>query len=392
ASFGHPRGQNAGNVLSALGDLQDQWVAHYLKGTGPQPPSNVTTYTQTCPNGTDGGGPHTAPDWASIAPGEIRLVDDGGPQTIDPDGGDTAVGAAFNPISLGSPAATACTTAPGAEETGTASYELPPAPAGGYTVMGAATLIARVTLPEGDDTSAVAVRLVDVSPDGTEKTLVERGLWRPEDHGLQVFQTFANGWKVEQGHVLRLELLPRDAGQKTPGFLVNYGRPSNDQRPVTIDDVDLRVPVLESPGSLGGLVTDPAPKVLPERPGVALAPGYEAVGAVAIRGDIGLGGKPTAKGRKLRVKVGCDGDASYSCRKARLKLVGAPKGKNARGKNAVIARGEDIRVAAGDTEALKLKLSKRGRKLFGGRHALAKLRTEVFIRGEAAGFTTTKRG
>ena len=67
-------------------------------------------------------------------------------------------------------------------------------------------MVARITLP--GDTSQIAARLVDVSPDGTTKTLVERGLWRPTNQGLQVFQLFANGWKVEEGHVLRLELLP----------------------------------------------------------------------------------------------------------------------------------------------------------------------------------------
>lgn len=283
-SLGHPRGQVQANVFDALTVLQDEWLAYYLTGAGPQPPSDVTAYTQTCPNGIDGGGPYTAPDWASIAPGEIRVVDVGGPQTIDPDGGDPAVSAVFNPLGyFFDPAwGTACTTAPGAEETGTANYELPPAPAGGYTVMGAATLIARITLPEGDTTSEVAARLVDVSPDGTTKTLLERGLWRPEDGGVQVFQLTANGWEVEEGHVLRLELLPRDAAQTTPGFLTNYGRPSNDQRPVTIEDVDFRVPVLETPGSLDGLVSDPAPKVLPARPGVELAPGYTSIGAVSI--------------------------------------------------------------------------------------------------------------
>jgi dienelactone hydrolase len=383
-SFGHPRGQTQANVLGAQNALENEWVAHYLKGTGPAPASNVTTYTQTCPNGADGAGPYTAPDWASIAPGEIRLRDDGAAQAVDPDGGNPAIGAAFNPIN-----ATACTTAAGAEEPGTANYELPAAPAGGYTVMGAATVIARISLP--GDTSQVAARLVDVSPDGATKTLVERGLWRPENRGLQVFQLFANGWKVEQGHVLRLELLPRDAAGPAGGFLANYGRPSNDQQEATISDVDLRVPVLESPGALGGLVTDPAPKVLPKRPGVELAPGYESVGAVTIRGDIELTGKPKVKGRKLQVKVRCDGDANYSCRKARLKLVGAPKGKHARGRNAVIARGKDIRVGAGKTEKLKLKLTKRARKLLSGRRAVRKLRTEVIIRGTSAGFTTTKR-
>ena len=384
-SFGHPRGQNQANVVQALGNLEDEWLAHYLKGAGPEPASNVTTYTQTCPNGSDGSGPYTAPDWASIAPGEIRLLDDGGPQTVDPNGGDPAVGATFNPLG-----ATACSTAPGAEEPGTADYELPAAPAGGYTVMGAATVIANINLP--GDNSQIAARLVDVSPDGTTKTLVERGLWRPRKQGPQVFQLFANGWKVEEGHVLRLELLPRDAAQKAPGgFLSNYGRPSNGQQAATIDNVDLRVPVLEAPGSLGGMVTDPAPKVLPKRAGVELAPGYGSVGAVAIRGNLALTGKPVVNGKRLRVKMTCDGDANYSCHKARLKLKGAPKGKKARGKNAVLARGKDIRVAAGDTEKVKLKLTKRARKLFGGRHAVRKLRTEVLIGGESAGFTTTKR-
>jgi len=124
-------------------------------------------------------------------------------------------------------------------------------------------------------------------PTGRTKTLLERGLWRPEDKGLQVFQLTGNGWKVDEGHVVRLELLPRDAAQKTPGFLTNYGRPSNDQQPVTIEDVDFRVPVLEAPGSLGGLVSGPAPKVLPARPGVQLAPGYTSIGAVSIGCQVG---------------------------------------------------------------------------------------------------------
>ncbi len=405
-SFGHARGQNQANVLDERSDLQDEWLAHYLNGTGPAPPSNVTAYTQTCPEGTDGVGPYTAPDWASIAPGEIRTVDGGGPLTIAPDGGDTAVGAAWQPFLWH---ATACTTTPGAREPGTANYELPPAPAGGYTVMGAATVIARVTLPEGDDTSAVAARLVDVSPDGMTKTLIERGLWRPESGGHQVFQLFANGWKVEQGHVLRLELLPRDAAEKTPGgFLINYGRPSNDQRPVTIDDVDLRVPVLESPGSLGGLVTDPAPKVLPERPGVELARGYEAIGAVAIGGRQDLARGPTVKGGSLRTAMSCDGTAYYSCDVTKLVLEGAPKsGGRKAGRGAVLARQKGIDVAAGDERRLKLRLTRKGRELFGGRKivkrkrdgtktvktvkGLRRLRTEVIINGESAGFTVTRR-
>jgi hypothetical protein len=113
---------------------------------------------------------------------------------------------------------------------------------------------------------------------------------------------------------------------------------------------------------------------------------------VAIRGDLELTGKPKVKGKRLRAKLTCDDGASYSCRKARLRLKGAPKGKHARGKNAVLARAKDIRVDPGDTERLRLKLTKRGRKLFSGRRALEKLRSEVFIRGDSVGFTTVKHG
>jgi dienelactone hydrolase len=398
-SFGHPRGQNKANTIAALQDLEDDWVAYYLKGEGTKPASNVTTWSQTCPNGDPAAGPYTAPDWASIAPGEIRLVnDDGVGQFVDAAGGDTAVGAAFNPLG-----ATACTTAPGDQEPGTANYEFPPAPAGGYTVMGATTVIAEIALP--GDNSQIAARLVDVSPDGTTKTLVERGLWRPENSGYQVFQLFANGWKVEAGHVLRLELLPRDAGQTTPGgFLNNYGRPSNGQQSAFIGNIDVRVPVLESPGSLGGLVTAPAPRVLPDRPGVELAPGY--TDAVAIKGRIDLAGKPEAKRYKLRTQLSCDGDAFYSCPESEIAFKGAPK-NGKRGKGVVIAEGSEIKIAAGETAGRRFNLTDEGRKILRHRKVvkrtksgkqivkyvkgLRKLRAEVLINGESAGFTTILR-
>ncbi|MFN8111779.1 MAG: alpha/beta fold hydrolase [Solirubrobacterales bacterium] len=398
-SFGHARGQNKADTVAAFQDLEDDWVAYYLKGAGTKPASNVTTYTQTCPNNAAAGGPYTAPDWASIAPGEIRLTDDDG-QTVDAAGGDTAVGGAFNPLTGGT---TACTTASGAKETGTANYEFPAAPAGGYTVMGATTVIADITLP--GDNSQIAARLVDVSPDGTTKTLIERGLWRPENSGYQVFQLFANGWKVEEGHVLRLELLPRDSGQTTPGgFLNNYGRPSNGQQSATIGEIDVRVPVLESPGALGGLVTAPAPRVLPDRPGVELAPGY--TDAVAIKGKIDQAGIAEVKRDKLRTQVTCDGDSFYSCDSSELEFVGAPK-DGGLGDGVTIASGSEITAAAGDTDDERLEMTKEGRKVFKHRKVikktksgkrivkykkgLKKLRAEILVDGESAGFTTITR-
>ena len=98
-----------------------------------------------------------------------------------------------------------------------------PAPAGGYTLLGAPTVIADFTLP--GDTSQVAARLVDVAPDDTE-TLVARGLWRPATGGptRQVFQLHPERLDVRRGHVPKLELLAADAdGRRLP---TTAGRPT----------------------------------------------------------------------------------------------------------------------------------------------------------------------
>ena len=101
-----------------------------------------------------------------------------------------------------------------------------------------------------------------VAPDGTE-TLVARALYRPDINSgptptRQVFQLHPDGWKVAPGHFVKLELLPNDAP---------YGRVSNGQLPVTVSNLELRLPVLEKPN--GGVIRSPAAKVVP--PGYTLA-------------------------------------------------------------------------------------------------------------------------
>ena len=49
----------------------------------------------------------------------------------------------------------------------------------------------------------------------------------------------------------KLELLPEDSN---PGLSGGYGRASNDQQPVTVSNLELRLPVVEKPGSFKGLV------------------------------------------------------------------------------------------------------------------------------------------
>ncbi len=226
--YGHQRGQNKDADIELLQNHQDDFLAHHLTGAR-EPKRGVTTLTQTCgEEGAASDGPFRARTWAKIAPGEIRGRFKPA-QTISPTvPGDTARGQAYDPVSGGG----ACATAPGSDQAGAASYRLDPAPAGGFTLMGSPTVVARISSPS--PTSHVASRLLDVDESG-DATLVARGTYRPEESGKQVFQLHPNGYEFAKGHVAKLELLPVDAP---------YGRPSNGQAPVTVERLKLRLPVL----------------------------------------------------------------------------------------------------------------------------------------------------
>jgi predicted acyl esterase len=246
--YGHQRGQNKDADTALLHAKEDAWFDYYLKGQGTAPPNGqVETLTKVC--GGPSAGPYFAANWAKVAPGEVRSGSLA-PQVISPVAGDPTIGKAFDPIAGGG----ACATASGSDQTGIANYRLPAASGSGYTLMGSPTVVADINSP--GPFSQVAARLLDVAPDGTE-TLVARALYRPEiNSGMlgthQVFQLHPVGWKFEPGHVAKLELLPQDAP---------YGRVSNGQLPVTVSNLELRLPVLEKPN--GGLIKSPAPKVLP---------------------------------------------------------------------------------------------------------------------------------
>ncbi|HTU13641.1 MAG TPA: acetylxylan esterase [Solirubrobacterales bacterium] len=377
---GHMRGMSKADATAAQQELEDRWVDHYLAGAGSKPESNVTTLLQTCPAGAPIGPAHVAADWASMTPGEIRVTETNQVQTVGAQSGDPVNGGLFNPAPTGQ----ACAAGSGGEEPGSASWETPPAPAGGYTILGAPTVVAGIEQAGID--SQIAARLVDVSPDGLTKTLIARGLWRPAPSGTQVFQLHANGWKVEEGHVARLELLAKDG--LGAGLVANYGRPSDGQTEARISNMDLRIPVRETPGSLGGLVTKPAPKVLPNRPGAALAPGYESIGSVPVeeykpprRARLSVIGAIKVKGKRAKVKVRCPKGAT-GCPGTALAVRGAAKGRGAKGKGVLIAAGRGFRVSPGKTKTVSLKLTRRGRTLFGaGRgRGIKRSRAKVTIR------------
>ena len=250
--WGHPRAQNKSADVARYVAAVRRWIDYYVKGVGPKPFQGVQALTETCPTSASSAGPYRASDWARLSPGEVRLTS-ARIQRIEPGAGSAAIGNTFNPL-----AASACATAPGASQPGTATYRL--SVRDGFTLLGSATVIADFTLPGGD--SQVAARLLDVARNGQE-TLVGRGLWRPRMSTRavrQVFQLHPSAWRFAPGHVVKLELLPDDAP---------YGRASNHQGLVTVSDLQLRLPTHDRPGADGGLVKRPLTKFLP--PGYRLA-------------------------------------------------------------------------------------------------------------------------
>jgi hypothetical protein len=201
---------------------------------------------------------------------------------------------------------------------GAANYRLPAAPAGGFTLLGSPTIIADIatTAPE----SGLAARLLDVAPGETE-TLVARGLLRPGAGGTGfVFQLHPQAYKFEEGHVAKLELLPSDAP---------YSRPPNTQGPITVSNLELRLPVREQPG---GIVQTPSPPVIP--PGYEPAIDYKTAApanptaAKAPSGVAGLAkGGIRATKKFLVLRLSCAGPPCYgtlTASKGKRKLATGP--------------------------------------------------------------------
>jgi fermentation-respiration switch protein FrsA (DUF1100 family) len=326
--FGHPRAQNKADVTALLDQREHEWFDHYIRGEGPEPFQGVETMTLTCPKSAPSGGPYRAKDWARIAPGEIRYSASQ-TKTIEPGSGPngTFFDPAFGPG--------ACAAPPAVDDAGTASYKLPTVPAGGYTLMGSPTVIADFL--ETDPNSQVAARLLDVAPDETE-TLVARGLWRPavgSKPQQKVFQLNADGYRFEPGHVARLELMATD----TP-----YGRTSNDQQPIKVSNLQLRLPVLERPGSARGLIKAPAQRVVPK--------GYRL--ADEFRDLRELGARPArrarVRGHRLRVGIRCP-KAWSACNRGHLRVHGL--GRSAK---RLAGQGRFARIAGGRTRVVSVRL------------------------------------
>jgi dienelactone hydrolase len=239
--FGHPRA-GLGSSAVPIGDRIDAFFRRHLKGEG-GPLPRVETWTQGC-RGAAAEGPFFSDTWEAAHPGEVRFSD-AKPQSFDEKGGDPANAAATDPLN-----GPACRTVPAATDPGAATWTLPAATGAGYTLMGAPTIIANYEVQGSYAT--IAARLWDVAPDG-QQTLVTHGLFRPrtDNAGPLPIQLHPNGWRFEAGHRPKLEML----GQSAP-----YGRASNGTFTITVTNLELRLPVRETPG---GVVQAPAAPVLP---------------------------------------------------------------------------------------------------------------------------------
>jgi hypothetical protein len=248
-----------------------------------------------------------------------------------------------------------CTSASSADQSGVATYRLPAAAGNGYTLMGSPTVMARIASPAAN--SEVAARLLDVDPNGTE-TLVDRQLFRPAvGTAIQVFQLHPTGHLFAPGHVAKLELLPKDNGGGPVG---GYGRQANGQGAVTISRLDLRLPVLESPGAAGNQVKAALPKALPC--GEEIAPQFSSVSY--LRASLGEG-KVKANGKRVKVPVD-SAPGTTPCR-VQVQLLGSGKGSKAssakkrKKKNGNVLGRATVTIAGGASKTVKVKLSKHGR-------------------------------
>jgi predicted acyl esterase len=319
---GHARSQNKPADEALFLQRENAWFDHYLKGTGSAPTSSAEALTTTC--GGPSEGPFKAGDWQSLSPGEIRFGGNAA-QTVVPGAGDPSIGATFDPIA----GSGACATASGADQAGAANYRLP-VPAPGFTLLGSPTVIADLATTGTE--SELAARLLDVGSDGKER-LVARGLLRPGDGGSDVvFQLHPQGYRFAGGDSVKLELLPADPP---------YSRPSNAQVPITVSNLELRLPVREQPGSLGGLVQTPAP------PGRAAPP--QPVPIANPIGIAGLAGKLRAGIRTVRAPLRCTGGPCSG----RLAIFSRKR---------ALAR-DTYSLRDGAREGVPILLTKRGRKL-----------------------------
>jgi acetyl esterase/lipase len=186
------------------------------------PKTEVLAVGQTCPATAASAPVLTAPSWAALTTGTLRLSAPSA-QTVTSDGGDPTVAAALNPAY----SSALCDPLPAAREPGTAIAE--------QTVTSATTVIGPLqvtaTLHVVGDFPELVGRLWDVGPTGTTRQIIEAGVVRPAvDQSASArptstgdttvtFDLNPNEYTVPAGDTLELELV----GSTAPWFRASNG-------------------------------------------------------------------------------------------------------------------------------------------------------------------------
>jgi hypothetical protein len=268
--------------VGKLQAAQNTWFGYYLKGEGSEPAEakggvRTITTSRPCPLAAGGSGvEHAAPNWASLTPGEVRFSS-ATEQTILAPGTNPA-----NAFTSGD----ACTTQSATTNASAATYKLGEAPAGGFTIDGASTVIAEFSTPGPND--QVIARLYDENVSAKTEQLIGRQTYRPLNVGegftKQTFQLHPNSWQVPAGHAVKLELLVKDS---------TYALNNTSPKSVQVRNLELRLPVTDAPGSAEGMVQAPLAHYLP--PGYTLA--RNVIPAAPGAPSVTSGANPSANGQ-----------------------------------------------------------------------------------------------
>ena len=237
ADYGDARGSNNFAEIDELNlrgaAFLDRYLAPLSEDSTRAPLSGeVAGFLQTCPPPAPSvvGERFAAASWKTAHPGVVRFGSSAG-QVVDSDGGDPSIAAAFDPVS----GATSCDVVPAQTSPGTALYAT--LARRSFTLLGLPRVTAEIHASGAS--GQVAARLWDVSPSGSQR-LVSRGVYRVArgQRGAIEFQLNGNGYRFEEGHLVRLELVGNDAP-----FL----RASDGDFSVSVRNALVELPVAELP-------------------------------------------------------------------------------------------------------------------------------------------------
>jgi hypothetical protein len=227
---GHPRGSNKNNTDYYFNKQGSRFFAYWLLGKGKKPkPGAVTTFTTTCPQHANGAGPYSASSLDSLAKGAYNFGGTG-TQTVSSAGGSTFVSLAFTPI-IGT--LNACKTAPLVVQPGSAAYRR--IVKHSFTLLGLPTVSANIRT--AGLYGQLDALLWDVSPSGRQRLVSREGYrLQPNQTGHVQFQLSGNGYRFAAGHIVRLEVGPKDPIVR---------RKSNGKFRVKVSNLTISMPTLE---------------------------------------------------------------------------------------------------------------------------------------------------